>query len=121
MLGPELVANEWVFRIKPLKVKLLAGEQKATKSLKVKCWFGGGPPVVVVNPPVRVPVEKLSNSRTRHSGSMLVDGRATIFWGGTKKTTGWLRLKFGTPKIDLEFPFGFPEEKRNKTKEWLEK
>ena len=28
----------WVFRIKPLKVKLLAGDQKATEVL----WWGGG-------------------------------------------------------------------------------
>ena len=27
----QLFANEWVFRIKPLKVKLLAGEQNATE------------------------------------------------------------------------------------------
>ena len=33
MLGLSLFANKWVFRIKPLKVKLLAGEQKATEYL----------------------------------------------------------------------------------------
>ena len=32
MLGLQLfLSNEWVFRIKPLKVKLLAGEQEATE------------------------------------------------------------------------------------------
>ena len=39
MLGLYLFANEWV-SIKPLKVKLLAGEQKATE---IKVWTFRGP------------------------------------------------------------------------------
>ena len=38
MLGLELFANSWI-SIKPLKVKLLAGEQKASEKLKEFALF----------------------------------------------------------------------------------
>ena len=107
MLGLELFANQWVFRIKPLKAKLLGGEQKETENgplpqaelLSLWQKEGRKPSMFEVSPTLRHPFtcwcsRKRGNDFYKLPGSPFTGHLGCFVPSGSGK---WARLGFSGP------------------------